>query len=347
MRHLTVGLVLLVLTLSAYRSVWSAGWVYEDRATLTAATESASWARAVSNWTWRMTPTPRAAHLVNLACHLVIAVLLGLLVRRLGLTTLGMWVVVLAWLLHPLTTETVAYVKARSEQLVLIGALLAMIAAAGRWWRPWGLVGMVGGSVLAVGAEPSGVVVVLLVPLVIWYGRHRYWREVPLWAPWWFPAIIAAELILGGILWYGGLRAVVNADTEAGLAVVTAVTWWQWGLAQSGAVWYWCLAVVWPAFVTPDLDVDRLSGLTRGMGVGLMLAGAVIAVRCHRTRPLVTLALLWTLCAIGPRLLVQTPRSYLNAAQFASAFMGVTLLAGVGAEHLRERWTQHITERGV
>lgn len=338
MRHLAVGLFLLALTAGAYRTAWSAAWVYEDRATLTSATTTTGWQRVITYATWRLTPTPRAAHLLNLMCHLVIGLLLAILARRLGLTALGMWVVVLLWLLHPLMVETVAYAKARSEQLVLIGVLLALIAASGRWWRPLGLIGISGGSLFALGSEPSGVVVFLLVPLMVWHRQHA--QKAPSWASWWMPAGVAAALIVAGVVWYGGLWAVVNVDTEAGITSVSAVTWWQWGLAQSGAVWHWCRTVFWPAGVTPDLDVDHLSPLTQWLGITMMMAWAGLAVRYSRTRPLVTLALLWMLCMIGPRLIVQTPRSYLNAAQFAGAFMGLALLAGYGTEQWRQQWTR-------
>ena len=336
-RHLVLGAAAVLLTLWSYQSVRSADWVYEDRATQTSA-QSASWQRVVTHWTWRMASTPTAGHLVNLAVHLVLGWLLGVVAWRLGLTPFGAWIVALVWLLHPMTVETAAYAKARSEQIVMLGTLTAMLAATGQWWRPVTLLGIAAGIAIALGGEPSGVVAFLLVPLTAWHCRDRYWRERPMWAPWWLCALVAGTLIWGGILWYGGLMAVINVDTEAGLAVVTQVTWIQWLLAQSGAVWYWLMATVVPALLTPDADIDRLSALARGLGLFAMVVAGGIAWRVRRTHPMVTMAASMWLLALFPRLLVQTPRSYLGAAQFSLAFMGLAMLAGYGTERWRDRW---------
>ena len=83
---------------------------------------------------------------------------------RFGVTSLGAWVAAAVWLLLPLTGELAAYAKARADELVLVGVLLAAIAATGRWWRGWALVGIVAGGIVAVGAKQAGVVVLLLVP---------------------------------------------------------------------------------------------------------------------------------------------------------------------------------------
>lgn len=338
-RYVVVGIGAVVLMLLAYQSVWSAEWVYEDRATLTSATTNASWQRAVTAWTWRMTPTPERAHAVNLLLHVGLAALLGVTAWRLGLTVFGAWIAALTWLLHPMAVQTVAYATGRAEQIMAIGTLLAMTAAAGRWWRPLNLVGIALGVLLAISGKQAGVVALLLVPLTIWVRRGHATQGAPLWAPWWLPTLIALELIWGGVVWYGGLRAVVNADLEVGLVSVTALTWDAWLLAQAGAVWYWLLATVWPALLTPDLDVDRLSGLVRGFGLFTLIVAAGVAWRCRTDRPLVTVALGWFLMGLVPRLIVQTPRSYLNAYHFAVSFMGLAVLAGYGIERLRAQWT--------
>lgn len=333
-RHLLLTVAAVLLTLWTYQSVHSAEWVYEDRATLTAA-KAGGWSRALTNWTWQFTHTPARAHALSLGLHLVIGALLGLMARRLGLTAFGAWIVALIWLVWPIPSETVAYAKARSEQIVLIGVLIAALGATARWWRPAGAAWLLFGSLIAIGGEPSGVTVLLLAPLVAWHTWHRASTPVP----WWTVAAVSGGLIVAGVLWYGGVRAVINADGEAGIASAADVTWVEWGLAQSGAVWYWLLATVWPALVTPDVDVDRLSMGVRLFGMFAMAVAGGVAWRCRQTRPMVTLALLWSLCALLPRVLVQTPRSYLSAQQVAMAFIGLGLLAGYWTEQWKARWT--------
>ena len=340
MRSILFACLLGGLTLWAYQSTRTAEWVYEDRATLTSATQApGGWLtqRSLSNWTWRLTPTPSSAHLVSLALHLLIGGLVGLAAWRFGVTSLGAWVAAAVWLLLPLTGELAAYAKARADELVLVGVLLAAIAATGRWWRGWALVGIVAGGIVAVGAKQAGVVVLLLVPLVIW-ARHRTNREAPWWAPWWGPAVVAGVVAVTGMQWYGGLRSLVNADSEVGIAMAVDVTWWQWALAQTAAVWYWLMAAVWPAFVTPDVDVDRLSRVASGMGAFALLTCAWACWTLRTRHPAVSLSCGWIVCGVLPRLLIQTPRSYLSAAQFGVACVGLTLLAGIGVQRLRDHW---------
>ena len=326
-----------LLTLWAYSSVWSAEWVYEDRAMVTTAHQPhTSWQRVLTYWTWQVAPTPQSAHVVNLALHGVVASLLGVLAWRLGLTPFGAWIVVLTWLLSPVVVETVVYAKARSEQLVILGALIAMLAASGRWWRPVGLLGICAGLLVAIGGEPSGVVVLLLVPLTVWHGRDR-WHGAP---SWWIPAIVAGVLVGAGIGWYGGLRAVINADAEAGIVSVLALTWQDWLLVQGGAVWYWLLATAWPALLTPDADMDGVPMWVRWWGLFTLVVISGVAWRTYRTHPVLALACLVFVVALVPRLLVQTPRSYLNAAQFAIPFLGVALAVGYGTQQWKAQWTQ-------
>lgn len=340
-RPVITACLLLGLTLWAYQSTWSAGWVYEDGAVRTWATQSGgSWfsQRSLSAWTWRLTSTPTAAHALSLALHLLLGALVGVLAWQLGVPPLGAWTAMTIWLLHPMTVELAAYAKARADAIALVGILLAVIASSGRWWRGWGLTGIVVGTLIAIGGKQAGVVVFLLVPLTIWACRARHASRAPLWAPWWLPALVAAALIVGGVQWYGGLRTLVNADGEAGVALATDALWWQWLLAQSGAVWYWLVATVWPAWLTPDADIDALGSLARGAGLSALLAGGGAAWHFRTRAPLVSLGCAWVVCGVLPRLLIQTPRSYLSAAQFAVAFVGVVLLAGLSVQRLTDQW---------
>lgn len=336
-RSLVLSACLLSLTVWAYRSVWSADWVYEDRAAMTsAASVPHLWSpRGLSSATWAWTSTPRAAHLFSLVSHLLIGGLVGLLAWHLGVSPFGAWVAAMLWLLLPITVETAAYAKARADQLVLIGTLLACLAAAGRWWRPLSLAGVLAGLLVALGAKQAGVVALGLVPLTIWHGRAS---ARPQWAAWWGPAVLASLLVVAGVLWYGGPRALVNADSEAGVSLAGDVTALQWLSAQCGAFWYWLVATVWPSLLTPDADVDRLSGLARAMGGYVLLVAAGACWKFRRQAPVVSVACGWIVLGVLPRLLIQTPRSYLNAAQVAISLVGLVVLAGLAADRLKALW---------
>ena len=333
MRSVAAGAGVVLLVLWAYQSVWIAGWVHEDTPTVASslAPDSGLYRqRPLTALTWVWTQTPRTAHAVNLGLHLVIGALVGVTAWRLGLAVPGAWCAALIWLLHPMAVETAAYAAGRAEQIVVLGVLIALCGAAGAWWRGWACAAVVGGSLVALGGKEAGVVVLLLVPLVAWARRRD--------SAWWRPAVVSGAVIAAGVWWHGGLRAVVNADTVEGLAEVTAVTWGPWLLAQSGAAGYWLLASVWPDLLTPDLDVDRLSQGARVAGLAAILALGGVGVALRVRAPVVTLALGIVVLAVIPRLVIQTPRSYLNAHQFAVPFLGLALLTGHGLACGRMRW---------
>ena len=100
-------------------------------------------------------------------------------------------------------------------------------------------------------------------------------------------------------------------------------------------MWYWLVATIWPAWLTPDADIDRLPLLARVAGVATLAWAAAWAAQTRS--PQVRLCLGWCVLALLPRLVVQTPRSYLNAHQVSVAFMGVVLLVAYGAERWRAR----------
>ena len=335
-RSVVLAVLLVGLTTWAYRSVWTAEWVYEDRATVAAAQTAGPWsARALSSWSWRQTPDPRSAHLVSLCLHLLIGLGVGVFAWKVGLTPFGAWVTAMLWLLAPITVESAAYAKARADQLVILGTLIACLSALGPWWTVPRLAGILGGLVIACGAKQAGVVSLALVPLMAWQARAQ---TAPRWAPWWLPAGLASLALAGGVWWYGGLRAVVNADSELGISMATDVTAYQWLSAQCGAVWYWLVASVWPELLTPDVDVDRLPGLTRAMGAYALLVAAGAWWRTRLRWPVLSLACGWVVISLLPRLFIQTPRSYLTAAQMAGAVIGIMLMAGLAADQAKTNW---------
>jgi hypothetical protein len=231
------------------------------------------------------------------------------------------WALLLAVpLLHPLATETVLSLSGRGELLVTVGALLACLACAAPRFNHWSVLALALGVVLALGGKQSGVVVLLLVPFTLWHAGGT-----PRWASC-LVTLACAGLVLVGVDWYGGLRAIANAESGS-----FEITWDRWLLAQGGAVAYWLQAMAWPPLLTPDADIDRVSLAVRGVGVLLVVVSGWLAWR----RRLYGAGLFAV--ALLPRLFVQTPGSYLNAHQFYLPWMGVVLvLAAVGGRYLGE-----------
>lgn len=312
------GLMGLILALWAwsYRTVWTAGFVYED---LTA--HGAYTTRPLTAWTWTLTPTPMTAHALNLALALVVAGLVWVVARALGFSRWGALVASELWLLHPLSVEAVAYASSRAELLATIGILIAVLGAT----RPatvTGAIGLMAGVVLALASKESGVVVLLLMPLTIAWTRRQWDLETAL------PVAVCAVVMVIGLDVHGGFRAVMNYGGTDSVSTL-AVTWWDWLLIQAAATQHWLTAAVWLSGLTPDPDLDRVPLLWRMASVGLLGTLGVTAAWLRHRRPLVAFGLAWCLVALVPRFIVQTPQGYLNAHQFTVPFLGV-LFAAVG-----------------
>lgn len=298
-------IAILLLVLWAYAAIWTAGFVYEDRAYRDAVAAGSSW-RPLTLWTWALAPTPISAHALNLGLHLVVAALLGWLVLMLGSSHLAGWAATAIFAVHPLTVEAVAYASGRAELLAAIGVILACLCAVkGRWWLCAGCLAF------GLAGKESAVVGLLLVPLVAWRSNRERW-----------PAVMALALILAGIA-FVGWSDLINRGEANGFTT----TWGAWLLVQSTAVIRLITQAVLPLSLTVDFDYDAVPLLVRIVSLVALLGLAAFALSQRRT--LVGIGLLWCLLAVSPRLAAQTPKSYLNEHQFYTPFAGL-VIAGAG-----------------
>lgn len=317
------GLGLLVTGLYAGH-VRSGGFVYEDARwqAARAAPVVLGSRRMLTRASWALTPTARAAHGLSVALHLIVVGLLGVLAWRLGYSPDGVRLVALVAAVHPLTVEAVAYAAARGEVIAAIGILLAVIGAAGRWWRPWPLAGMVAGAGIGWLGKESAVVLLALVPLTIWVTGRR-----PPAVAWGYGVVL---------LWLGlvGAWTMTGLDSWRGLLTLGAgVPGWSsdvpaWVLLQAAATSRLLGVAVSGVGMTVDPDLDLMPWGFRVFALVVLAGVAEVAWRVHRTRPLVTYGLTWTLLSLVPRFIVQTPRGYLNEHQFYVPLLGL-MLAGV------------------
>lgn len=98
----------------------------------------------------------------NLALHALCAWLAYGWLRRIGGGTRLAFVVAALFAVHPLASENVNLVSARSELLFFTGALIAMRAHLGRWRGRsggWGVIGIAVGTAIACSSKETGVVV--------------------------------------------------------------------------------------------------------------------------------------------------------------------------------------------
>ncbi len=309
-----------------YLPVRSAGWVFEDGITQHYRN------RPLTQWTWTVVSTPASSHVVNVGVSLLGAVLLVWLASRLGLSGFGLWTVGIGWLLHPINVETVAYAASRGELMAALGVLVACLSASGKWWRLHHLIGIGLGLGWAMAAKESGVVGLLLVPLVVAY-MHRH---DPRWTIRVTPALVSLLLLSLGIALNGGVTAVANLGTTD-FADARDVSWQFWMLHQATALNHWLGSFVWLRGFSPDIDVDLTPVLFQGCCLVTVYVIAVMGWCVRREAPIVAFGIAWLLVAVAPRFLVQTPQSYLNAHQMAVPIMGVLFVAG-GVMMALERW---------
>lgn len=283
-----------------------AEWVYEDLAWVIAAEQDVihpRWtSRGLTRWAfvqeWRVSRSPPLFHAIGVVLHAVVAALAGILGARLGLSRMSVWLVVMIMLLHPLTSEAVAYAAQQGELIAAIGVLGSITIAAGPW-RAWTALALLTSVLIGLGAKESAVVVVLLVPLTWWATKKSLW-ELGFWCG-------LTTLVIGVII-TGGLRMVVNAGESPGATVAARV----WLLAQSAAIVRTLGLLIVPLGLTVDYDYDIVPLAWRWLSVLVLMAVVGTAWRI-RTRWRLEAFCVWSiLLVIAPRLIIQTPRSYVN-----------------------------------
>lgn len=135
---------------------------------------------------------------------------------------------------------------------------------------------------------------------------------------------LALVLIFAGVDRAGGWRAAINAGDEQHLE-----TWDHWLLVQASAAHRLLGLMVVPIGQTVDYDYDALPQPRAGLtGLSVLSALGATAWRVRRRYPLVTYGLAWVLIVIAPRLVIQTPRSYLSEHQMYAAIPGAMLVLG-------------------
>lgn len=299
---------LAVVVLAYLPHVVVGAWVYEDagvvwRATSALDIRQARWPlNLISQAQWSLAPAPAVFHAVSLALHILTALFVGLFAHRLGLGAAGARLAFVAMLVPALSVEAVAYAAQQGEILGAACVILACVLALGRWW-PASIVAL--GSGLWV--QESAVAGLLLVPwtLAIFPKKSAQWLLVP-----------CATAIGFGLWRYGGLSALVNIGEDVGVTV----TWLDWWLVQSTAAARALGLLLIPIGpFTVDYDYDSVPMTVRWLAAGAWLCLPIAAVCLsrwrHRRSQVIALGLGGLFLSVLPRLIVQTPRSYLNEGQ--------------------------------
>lgn len=220
-----------------------------------------------------------AFHLGSLLIHLVnVALWLAVLWLVVPPWVAVVAAAVFAW--HPLQVEAVVYVSSRAELVATTGLLLALLAAS---------LGSLAGALVGLVCAALGKETALVA-----------WALVPLWAAWTHgPFPVKRYLVVGAL---GAVVAVAAVSSQLDAAVIRP------SLELAGtqlAVIGWLVALVFvPMGLTIDHDWASLAWL---WPVAVVVTAGLVAWACTvgwETRSPWALAVLWTLVALSPRLVV-------------------------------------------
>lgn len=336
-RAVTLFACVLLLAVWAYGPLRAADFAYEDRDPLASVDSSRpmmqhdpwqGWAsewpafrlapRVLSNLTMRAQGWAHASasgyHLGNVVIHLVNGALLFALL--LPIDVVAALLATAVFLLHPLNSEAVSYISARTDLLFATGVLLMLLASERDGWPA--MVGATLGGGLAVLAKESAVIVIGLLPLWLLVRGRWSWR-------WTLP--------LG--VWCVGGAAVVYRLVHVSTAG-TAQPWNAVGrytsdaahgvlgyaAVQAFALGRYLLLIVWPFGFSIDHDFDVVS--TELVSAALVGLVAVIAwawtTRC--THRWFAFAVAWVVVALGTRWLLPMPE-YLHEQHLYVPLLGV------------------------
>jgi len=215
---------------------------------------------------WLFGAEPWGFHLVNLAIHMTVALLLFDLVRRTlcldpfrsryGGKSVGLALAVaLIWSLHPLQTESVTYIVQRAESLSGMLFLLTMWCALRGFHSPHAR-SWYAGAVLACGIGMGVKEVIVTVPIVLFLYDGTFvsasfrsaWRQ-----RWKFYSALAATWSLCALLQLAGWQDVQTDFTERSLLT--------YALTQPGVILYYLRLSVWPDPLIMDYNWPHAESL--------------------------------------------------------------------------------------
>ncbi len=280
---------------------------------------------------WSIDPQPFGFHLFNLLVHASCTGMVYLLARLFGEShdTQRDWHWV-AWFsaagfaLHPAHTEAVTYLSGRATALMTLFYLATLYVYA-RGWRRLAMVGFV----LAVLVKESAML--LPAALLLWEGlAGTPWRLIVRrqW-PWWLLTALAALALLA----QPGYRSLIDNSVTLRDSASAMLT-------QLHAAGYLLGQWVWPSRLNIDPELPLVSDPAAVWREGVLaLLLMVLAWRCRRRRPWISLGIgwlllhLWLFNALFPRTDIANER-LLYWADWALFFA----LATEAQSRLPQRW---------
>ena len=255
------AVLLVFAVMLTYQPVWSAGYIWDDDALITAnpcvvgplglkeiwttdaakicpLTISTFW---LEHTLWGVVPLPY--HVVNVLFHAGCAVVLGFVLLRLRVP--GAWMGAGLWAFHPVQVESVAWISEMKNTESGLFFLLSVLFFL-RWLERRGAAGSGSRSdyawallfaAMAMMCKTSTVVLPLVLCLCAWWKESRWdWRYLVNVAPVFLMSLAAAALTM----WTQGMKLTSVAHPEL------IRSWPERLVAAGDAIWFYLGKLVWP-----------------------------------------------------------------------------------------------------
>lgn len=276
---------------------------------------------------------PFGYHLVNVLLH-VLAVLLVFYVARMW--TRGGWPALAAaalFAVHPLNTEAVAWVSARSQVLLAVFALLALLLhtrqlTLGGFGRLAAQLGVLVSFGLALLSSEAAVAL----PLVLFLAQVLLPGDRPSTKVTTGAYYVAIVTVLASYVllrrWVTGLGPLADLANDPGRAL----------MASADAVLYYVRLFLLPVGLSIEHPLEGSPVVpVVALAIGMLAAAVVL----HRRAPRVSFALLWFLVWVGAVGPLFVSRSQVPESCFYPAGFGLALLFGLAAQALVGREAEH------
>jgi tetratricopeptide (TPR) repeat protein len=269
---------------------------------------------------------PLPYHVLNVILHALNAVLVWLVVRRIaGGGTLAVFAGTL-FLLHPVNTESVAYVTGRSETLSVFFFLSAwavfLCRGAGRisWPRTAAVLLLFGAACASKEHTTIFPALLLLTDYFITtpFRLEGIRRNLRLYVP----------ILIGGAAGLAAVWRVLSTAETAGFRL-TEFTWYQYLFTQFHVIWRYVLLYVLPVGQNADYDLPVSRTILEPAviaGLAGLLAVSIAAWRYRRQYPLAAFGWFTFLLLLAPTSSVVPIRDVIAERRLYLPFIGLLLI---------------------
>jgi len=363
-RGLVFALILVAVTIFAYRPAWNGGFLWDDDVYITNnelltapdglhriwfSLDSPSQyfplvytTFRIEHAVWGLNTT--GYHWVNLLLHIANALLVWMVLARLNVP--GAWLGGAIFVLHPVQVESVAWITERKNVLMGFFFLLTLLAwiafVDGRTKRRWVFYGLaLILYLLALSAKTTACTLPAALFLILWLQKTPIsWKRIFQIVP-----FVVLGIAMGGLaIWWERYHQGTNRAVFTFLNPVERV------LVASRAVWFYLSKLIWPSnltFIYPRWDIAPTHLLDYAwLFAAVLVCGAIYFLRRYVGRSLEVAAAFYVV-TLGPVLgfiMLYTFRYTFVADHYQYlACIGPIALASAGLVNLANRFRRSRT----